>query len=119
MNVLLYFVGKKYRLLYEAYENDVLALLELKGWLLGASIKDKPQNKEQIVFLAEFTYVISQVIGHNMQLKIHELFKEEPAETIEMQEAYGVAKKNLENYKKLDLRIIQTIEKFIDEFEKK
>jgi len=118
MNVLLYFVGKKYQLLYEAYGNDILALLELKGWLLGGSIKDRPQNKEQIVFLAEFTYVISIVIGHNIQLKIRELFKEEITETIDTQKPYVIAKKNLEHYKKIDLRIIQTIEKFIDEFEK-
>ena len=118
MNVLLYFVGKKYRLLYEAYENDVLALLELKGWLLGASIKDKPQNKEQIIFLTEFTYVISQVIAHNMESKIHELLKKEITEVVDVNQPYAIAKKNFEHYKKIDLKIVKTIEKFINEFEK-
>jgi len=113
INVLLYFVGKKYQLLHLAYETDILELLELKGWLLGASIKDKPKNKEQIIFLTEFTFVISQVIGHNIQLKIQDLFKEEPQELKDVQKTYVIAKKNLEHYKKLDLKIIKTIEKFV------
>jgi len=117
-NVLLYLVGKKFQELYKAYENDILELLELKGWLLGASIKDRPQNKEQIIFLTEFTYVISQVIAHNIESKIHELLKKEIEELVDVNKPYVIAKKNIEHYKKLNLKIVKTIEKFIDEFEK-
>lgn len=117
-NVLLYLVGKKFQELYQAYENDVLELLELKGWLLGVSIKDKPQNKGQIIFLTEFTYVISILIAHNIESKIHELLKKEITELVDVQKAYAIAKKDFEDYKKIDLKIVKTIEKFIDEFEK-
>ena len=116
-NVLLFIIGKKYQLLNEAYENDIMELLELKGWLLGASIKDKP-NKEQIMFLTKFTFVISQVIGYNIQLKIQNLFKQNPPELNEIKEAHQIGKENLECYKKLDLKIVKTIENFIQEFEK-
>jgi len=116
-NILLYFVGKKYQLLNEAYENDVTELLELKGWLLGASLKDKP-NKEQIMFLTKFTFIISQVIGYNIQLKSKNLFKQAPPELKEVKVAHQIAKENLEHYKKLDLKIVKTIEKFIKDFEK-
>lgn len=117
-NILLYFIGKKFVLLNEAYENDVTELLELKGWLLGASIKDKP-NKEQIMFLTKFTFVISQVIGYNIGLKAQKLFKQDHPELKEVKEGYQIAKENLEHYKKLDLKIVKTIEKFIKDFEKK
>lgn len=117
-NILLYFVGRKYLELDNAYRKDVSELLELKGWLIGATIKDKP-NKEQVMFLAKFTFVISQVIGYNIQLKTQNLFKVEPLELNEYQETIKTVKENLEHYKKLDLKIVKTIEDFIKEFEKK
>lgn len=117
-NLLLNISGKKYLSINTSYANDLLGLFELKGWFIGASIKDKP-NKEQIDFLAKFTFVISLVISYNIQLKLQELFKVDNPEIKSIEDAYQIAKDNLEYYKKLDLRIVKVVEKFVEEFGKR
>ena len=118
INIFLNKIIKKYQIVNEAYAKDFLELLEIKGWLIGASIKDKP-NKEQIMFLVKFTFVISQVISYNIQLKIQTVFKGDRPEIKGIEEAYQIAKEDLEHYKKLDLKIVKTIEEFVRDFEKK
>ena len=118
INIFLNKIGKKYQTVNEAYANYFLELLETKGWLLGASIKDLP-TKEQLIFLVNFTFVISQVIGYNIQSKLKNFFKGNYPEFKAVKQAFLIAKENLEEYKKLDLKIVKTIEEFVRDFEKK
>ncbi|OLB91888.1 MAG: hypothetical protein AUH25_01655 [Thaumarchaeota archaeon 13_1_40CM_38_12] len=107
----------KFRVLDDKYEQDMLDLMRLKGWLQGRSMREDV-TLQQIVLLVIFFSVFTKVISYEMEHLGHRILKLEKPKKEDFQQWYESAKTNLNNFQILGLKEeCKRIESFIKEFE--
>ena len=116
INVIVFKLGQKFYDISDEYSKDNLELLEFKGWIVGYSLREDV-TFEQIKFLILFVQVMTQSISYHLKDLGYKKLRSEKPNQDEFRTHYGNAKKYLNYFEKINVKLVGKIKSFINEFE--
>ncbi len=116
INAIVYKLGQKFYDISDEYNKDNLELLEFKGWIIGYSMREDV-TFEQIKLLILFVQVITQSISYHLKNLGYKKLNSEKPDQDEFRTHYDNAKKYLNYFEKINVKLVGKIKSFISEFE--